>query len=647
MRVSFDEYSSNKPATNTNTKIKPYTTRNAKMNNYNDPIITTATATYHSHLCDPIPQFSIQQVDEYEDLEEKMHSPRTPYGFMQEIDNKNNNTKQAPFEWNVANNLDRTISASSFESVPLDETINAYTPTLSATPSMAQLGALGEPMYSINSPSGSPEQSPLSSPKSTLATKTNSNSKAFGDTQRESSLQAIAAALSKVQTTRSKLKSFKAYKHGLGTYSNGNNSECNTTGTATPNSCSSQMLEGIVGSEYSFEADMNDLESERSDREETPVPIAHTIHSEEQETDTPLPIFSQNGFGLAQISEDVETQSVEEKESEEESKSEISDGESSIYLSSRFEDEIVLKGSRFESSRVLFLDVDGVLLSSVEQQNLGKNENIKFNDDVTALMMKLCRETGCDIVISSTWQFYKESHLKWLCRYLVACGWKESKIHTLLDLLPSHASADGIVYGREWYEESPYCRCRARGIRKIVSMYAQYISAWCALDDLPLHSGKNVCIPKAEDIECMVGQLSEAYFKPFEWRAHEKLKLMRNIKQCVRYAITKLNNCLFGSNSYRFGYEYDQTMIYYQADAIFKSCSLSYDIKDNAAMYQLVIQNMMAVVNQYVSQNLTYQGDPFIAPYLIQTDQRTGITPQNIENAITLLTYSANRNDTV
>jgi hypothetical protein len=145
----------------------------------------------------------------------------------------------------------------------------------------------------------------------------------------------------------------------------------------------------------------------------------------------------------------------------------------------------------------------------------------------------------------------------------------------------------------------------------------------------------------------LVGQLSEAYFKPFEWRAHEKLKLMRNIKQCVRYAITKLNNCLFGSNSYRFGYEYDQTMIYYQADAIFKSCSLSYDIKDNAAMYQLVIQNMMAVVNQYVSQNLTYQGDPFIAPYLIQTDQRTGITPQNIENAITLLTYSANRNDTV
>ena len=48
---------------------------------------------------------------------------------------------------------------------------------------------------------------------------------------------------------------------------------------------------------------------------------------------------------------------------------------------------------------------------------------------------------------------------------------------------------------------------------------------------------------------------------------------------------------------------------------------------------------MMAVMNQYLAANLTYQGDPMITPYLIQTDQSTGITPQNIENSITLLTY--------
>ena len=62
----------------------------------------------------------------------------------------------------------------------------------------------------------------------------------------------------------------------------------------------------------------------------------------------------------------------------------------------------------------MFLDVDGVLLSTKEQQSLGKGENIKFNDEVTSLMIKLYRETDCDINISSTWQFYLDTHLKWL-----------------------------------------------------------------------------------------------------------------------------------------------------------------------------------------------------------------------------------------
>ena len=288
-----------------------------KMNNYNDS--TTTRRFQFSHA---IPSFSINQVDQYEDPEEKMHcfvsmqtqksskyeqfkqiAPRTPYGFMKEIA-----PKQQEFRYDATMDpLVRTHSASSFESInsvtltlETDENNLNFTPTLSATPSVKQLGNL-EQMYSINTP----EPSPPNTPKAI---------KEFGtERDRNQSLEAIHAALSDIQTKRS--KSFNAYKHGAGTYSNGHNSGCNTTGTATPNSCGS-FLEVIEGSEYSFEADMNDLESERSDKEETPVPSQQQKQRQQraQMDGASLPIFDRNGyFGLAQISEDVETQSIEEK----------------------------------------------------------------------------------------------------------------------------------------------------------------------------------------------------------------------------------------------------------------------------------------------------------------------------------------------
>jgi len=300
------------------------------------------------------------------------------------------------------------------------------------------------------------------------------------------------------------------------------------------------------------------------------------------------------------------------------------------------EEEIVLKSSRFQSSRVLFLDVDGVLLTTSEQATLGKGADIKFSDATTALMMKLCRETDCDIVVSSTWQYYVESHLQYLVAYLVACGWRRNKIHSLLDLLPSSYG------GRAWYEQAPYCWSRARGIQKVVSLYGSVISAWCALDDLPLHSAKAVCIPRECDLAGVVRRVSEAYFKALVWRHSERAQLIGDVEYCARYALTSLPNALFSAQSYRFGYELNQTMIYYQSDAIAKLCKLTYEVRDNAT-YQAMLQNMMAVLTQYLQAlsakgEVTFQGDPHIAPYLIQTDKDTGITHANIENAITLLT---------
>lgn len=516
--------------------------------------------------------------------------------------------------------------------------------------------------------------------------------------RREKAVESLHEALTRIKTKRQ--NGFNVYRHGLNTYSNGG-SGANTAGTVTPTSILERASScGSIrgpGSEFGDNEEVID-EGEVFLSSGCPTPVLSVEPEvgdvDEEDVHTPVPISGRAGvsggrsskfsfdlgsrapYSLSQIQEDHVDHGNEQRSRPRSSHGnlpavEMKDGSESVSadhevvdpaligLDDEFDDEdepapatpshemdcmdleeeIILKGSRFQSSRILFLDVDGVLLSTEEQANLGHGENIKFNDDVTALMVKLFRETDCDIVVSSTWQFHKESHLKYLINYLVVCcGWRRTKIHTLLELLPSNAN-DGIEYGREWYEQSPYCRCRARGIRKIVELYGSYITAWCALDDLPLHSQKPVCIPKKEDLGTMVANVAEAYLKCISWMDEaQKGQVLEEVKYYVKYALTQLPSCIFSTQSYRFGYEYNQTMIYFQADAIAKYIAITRQVRDNG-MYQSILQNMMAVMNQYLAANLTYQGDPHIANYLIQTDQSTGITPQNIENAITLLTY--------
>jgi len=176
---------------------------------------------------------------------------------------------------------------------------------------------------------------------------------------------------------------------------------------------------------------------------------------------------------------------------------------------------------------------------------------------------------------------------------------------------------------------------------------------------LPLHSNVPVCIPKKEDFDGLVDRLVDV------WRLCLREDLTSSIRYCVKHAISKLSSSIFSTNCLRFGYEYGQiingqNMIYHQSDAIWSLIggnlkSLDMKLVKNQIFSSFVvtnkvalIQNMIVVINEYVSHNITFMGDPSICPYLIQTNQMTGITPTNIENAITRLTYyNYQKNDTV
>eukprot|EP01083_Nonionella_stella_P161158 527502_1 len=121
--------------------------------------------------------FSIQSVDEDEDPEEKMHSPRTPYGSVPDsISNRNDGQRRFRFNNNNTNTLyppvmdtmQRTVSASSFESIRSssfdhdhDSMLANYAPTLSATSSINR-----SDLKAVYSTCSTPESaSPCNTPK--------------------------------------------------------------------------------------------------------------------------------------------------------------------------------------------------------------------------------------------------------------------------------------------------------------------------------------------------------------------------------------------------------------------------------------------------------------------------------------------------
>ena len=63
-------------------------------------------------------------------------------------------------------------------------------------------------------------------------------------------------------------------------------------------------------------------------------------------------------------------------------------------------------------SRVLFLDIDGVLNS-----NFGNNKRqTEISDEKIKLLAYLVRETNSEIILHSGWRFWFDSELKPLCK---------------------------------------------------------------------------------------------------------------------------------------------------------------------------------------------------------------------------------------
>lgn len=57
--------------------------------------------------------------------------------------------------------------------------------------------------------------------------------------------------------------------------------------------------------------------------------------------------------------------------------------------------------------KVLFLDMDGVVLSGEELARTGNNRHVP--EDKIALVREVCNSTGAVVVVSSTWRFSEET----------------------------------------------------------------------------------------------------------------------------------------------------------------------------------------------------------------------------------------------
>ena len=134
-------------------------------------------------------------------------------------------------------------------------------------------------------------------------------------------------------------------------------------------------------------------------------------------------------------------------------------------------------------SRVIFLDIDGVLNS-----NFGNNEHqIEISDgtlideEKIKLLAYLVRETNSEIILHSGWRFWFDSELKPLCK-------EADKLVELLEKEDLHIK--GVTPNlttEEIRQAKKFSLVKADEILLWINLHND-VAEWVVLDDLDLHN---------------------------------------------------------------------------------------------------------------------------------------------------------------
>ena len=130
-------------------------------------------------------------------------------------------------------------------------------------------------------------------------------------------------------------------------------------------------------------------------------------------------------------------------------------------------------------SRVLFLDIDGVLNS-----NFGNNKRqTEISDEKIKLLAYLVRETNSEIILHSGWRFWFDSELKPLCK-------EANKLVELLEKEDLHIK--GITPNlttEEIRKTKKFSLVKADEILLWINSHND-VTEWVVLDDLDLHNSQ-------------------------------------------------------------------------------------------------------------------------------------------------------------
>jgi len=103
--------------------------------------------------------------------------------------------------------------------------------------------------------------------------------------------------------------------------------------------------------------------------------------------------------------------------------------------------------------KILFLDIDGVCNNRRTRERQGKTKFIGIKPELAARVRRIIAETGCKVVLSSSWRLFPESK-----------DWAEQQVCEFMDCTTDlqRGAVWGMVYRgfeiKEWLERHPGVR---------------------------------------------------------------------------------------------------------------------------------------------------------------------------------------------